>query len=342
MSAKDTLSAAWTKAQKTVRQLLGQDTPLVPVIRLEGMIMSGGRNANALNLQRVEKQIERAFSIQDAPAVALLINSPGGSPVQSRLIHERIRALAVEKEKTVLAFCEDVAASGGYFLAVAGDEIFVDPATIIGSIGVINASFGFTEAMEKLGVERRVKTAGKSKLIADPFSPETDQQKKRMERLLNSVHSQFIDLVKARRGDKLKPQKGEELFDGSVFTGTEAIENGIADEIGDLRTVLKASLWQGHPHKGLLPRQPESAQPPVRRSRWTASSCAPPGRASGSSHAGADASSGGGRGGGVRDPHHAPPGPAATRRRMRRRKPSGASWNATGENRAPTSSLSPL
>ena len=240
MSAKDTLSAAWTKAQKTVRQLLGQDTPLVPVIRLEGMIMSGGRNANALNLQRVEKQIERAFSIKDAPAVALLINSPGGSPVQSRLIHERIRALAVEKEKTVLAFCEDVAASGGYFLAVAGDEIFVDPATIIGSIGVINASFGFTEAMDKLGVERRVKTAGKSKLIADPFSPETDQQKKRMERLLNSVHAQFIDLVKARRGDTLKPQKGEELFDGSVFTGTEAIENGIADEIGDLRTVLKA------------------------------------------------------------------------------------------------------
>ena len=240
MSAKDTLSAAWTKAQKTVRQLLGQDTPLVPVIRLEGMIMSGGRNANALNLQRVEKQIERAFSIQDAPAVALLINSPGGSPVQSRLIHERIRALAEEKDKPVLAFCEDVAASGGYFLAVSGDEIFVDPATIIGSIGVINASFGFTEAMEKLGVERRVKTAGKSKLIADPFSPETDQQKKRMERLLNSVHSQFIDLVKARRGDMLKPKKGEELFDGSVFTGTEAIENGIADEIGDLRTVLKA------------------------------------------------------------------------------------------------------
>ncbi|WP_022701698.1 S49 family peptidase [Oceanicaulis alexandrii] len=240
MSAKDTLSAAWTKAQKTVRQLLGQDTPLVPVIRLEGMIMSGGRNANALNLQRVEKQIERAFSIQDAPAVALLINSPGGSPVQSRLIHERIRALAEEKDKPVLAFCEDVAASGGYFLAVSGDEIFVDPATIIGSIGVINASFGFTEAMDKLGVERRVKTAGKSKLIADPFSPETDQQKKRMERLLNSVHSQFIDLVKARRGDMLKPKKGEELFDGSVFTGTEAIENGIADEIGDLRTVLKA------------------------------------------------------------------------------------------------------
>lgn len=239
MSAKDTLSAAWTKAQKIVRQLLGQDTPLVPVIRLEGMIMSGGRNANALNLQRVEKQIERAFSIKDAPAVALLINSPGGSPVQSRLIHERIRALAVEKEKPVLTFCEDVAASGGYFLAVSGDEIFVDPATIIGSIGVINASFGFTEAMDKLGVERRVKTAGESKLIADPFSPETDDQKARIERLLNTVHTQFIDLVKARRGEKLKPQKGEALFDGSVFTGTEAIENGIADEIGDLRSVLK-------------------------------------------------------------------------------------------------------
>ncbi|WP_306015981.1 S49 family peptidase [Oceanicaulis sp. MMSF_3324] len=244
MSAKDSLKSAWDKTCEAVIKLLGMDKPVVPVIRLEGVIMSGGRNANALNLQRVEKQIEKAFSMSDAAAVALLINSPGGSPVQSRLIHERIRALAAEKEKTVLAFCEDVAASGGYFLAVSGDEIFVDPATIIGSIGVINAGFGFTEAMEKLGVERRVKTAGKSKLVADPFSPETDQQKERMERLLNTVHGQFIDLVKSRRGDKLNPQEGEELFDGSVFTGTEAIKNGIADELGDLRSVVRARFGE--------------------------------------------------------------------------------------------------
>lgn len=244
MSAKDTLKSAWDKTCEAVIKLFGMDKPVVPVIRLEGVIMSGGRNANALNLQRVEKQIEKAFSMTDAAAVALLINSPGGSPVQSRLIHERIRALAAEKDKTVLAFCEDVAASGGYFLAVSGDEIFVDPATIIGSIGVINAGFGFTEAMDKLGVERRVKTAGKSKLIADPFSPETDQQKERMERLLNTVHGQFIELVKSRRGDKLNPQEGEELFDGSVFTGTEAIKNGIADEIGDLRSVVRARFGE--------------------------------------------------------------------------------------------------
>ena len=244
MSAKDTLKSAWDKTCEAVIKLFGMDKPVVPVIRLEGVIMSGGRNANALNLQRVEKQIEKAFSMTDASAVALLINSPGGSPVQSRLIHDRIRALAVEKDKTVLAFCEDVAASGGYFLAVSGDEIFVDPATIIGSIGVINAGFGFTEAMDKLGVERRVKTAGKSKLIADPFSPETDAQKERMERLLNTVHGQFIDLVKARRGAKLNPQEGEELFDGSVFTGTEAIQNGIADEIGDLRSVMRARFGE--------------------------------------------------------------------------------------------------
>ena len=244
MSLKDSLLSAVEQVRQSVRKLLGDDKPVVPVIRLEGVIMSGGRNANALNLQRVEKQIEKAFSMPDTSAVALLINSPGGSPVQSRLIHERIRALAVEKDKTVLAFCEDVAASGGYFLAVSGDEIFVDPATIIGSIGVINAGFGFTEAMEKLGVERRVKTAGKSKLIADPFSPETDQQKERMERLLNTVHGQFIELVKSRRGEKLNPQEGEELFDGSVFTGSEAIENGIADEIGDLRSVVRARFGE--------------------------------------------------------------------------------------------------
>ena len=244
MSAKDTLKSAWDKTCQAVISLLGMDKPVVPVIRLEGVIMSGGRNANALNLQRVEKQIEKAFSMTDASAVALLINSPGGSPVQSRLIHERIRALANEKDKAVLAFCEDVAASGGYFLAVAADEIFVDPATIIGSIGVINAGFGFTEAMEKLGVERRVKTAGKSKLIADPFSPETDAQRERMERLLNTVHGQFIELVKSRRGEKLNPQEGEELFDGSVFTGTEALQNGIADEIGDLRSVVRARFGE--------------------------------------------------------------------------------------------------
>lgn len=244
MSAQDTLKSAWDKTCVAVIKLFGMDKPVVPVIRLEGVIMSGGRNANALNLQRVEKQIEKAFSIADASAVALLINSPGGSPVQSSLIHDRIRALAVEKDKTVLAFCEDVAASGGYFLAVSGDEIFVDPATIIGSIGVINAGFGFTEAMDKLGVERRVKTAGKSKLIADPFSPETDAQKERMERLLNTVHGQFIELVKSRRGDKLNPQEGEELFDGSVFTGSEAIANGIADEIGDLRSVVRARFGE--------------------------------------------------------------------------------------------------
>ena len=244
MSAKDTLKSAWDKTCQAVISLLGMDKPVVPVIRLEGVIMSGGRNANALNLQRVEKQIEKAFSMTDASAVALLINSPGGSPVQSRLIHERIRALANEKDKAVLAFCEDVAASGGYFLAIAADEIFVDPATIIGSIGVINAGFGFTEAMEKLGVERRVKTAGKSKLIADPFSPETDAQKARMERLLETVHGQFIELVKSRRGEKLNPQEGEELFDGSVFTGTEAIKNGIADELGDLRSVVRARFGE--------------------------------------------------------------------------------------------------
>jgi len=157
--------------------------------------------------------------------------------VQSRLIHDRIRALAAEKEKTVLVFCEDVAASGGYWIACAGDEIFADPASIVGSIGVISAGFGFTGAMDRLGVERRVKTAGKSKLLADPFGPETEEQAATITRLMEAMHTQFIDHVKARRGEKLKD--GAELFDGSVYTGAEALDLGLIDGLGEARSELK-------------------------------------------------------------------------------------------------------
>ncbi|MGY6627718.1 MAG: S49 family peptidase [Oceanicaulis sp.] len=225
------------RAARALRKLVGADAPSVPLIRLEGMIAAGGRNSGALCLNRLEKLLDKAFADSSAAAVAVTVNSPGGSAVQSRLIHDRIRALATEKEKTVLVFCEDVAASGGYWIACAGDEIFADPASIVGSIGVISAGFGFTGAMDRLGVERRVKTAGKSKLLADPFSPETKEQAATMTRLMEAMHAQFIGHVKERRGGKLKD--GAELFDGSVYTGAEALELGLIDGLGEARSELK-------------------------------------------------------------------------------------------------------
>lgn len=220
---------------KWVRKITGTTGALVPVVRLEGAIAAGGRG-NTLNIAKVEKVLTRAFAFKSAPAVAILVNSPGGSPVQSKLIHDRIRALAEDKKKPVLVFCEDVAASGGYMIACAGDEIFADASSILGSIGVISASFGFVEAMDKLGVERRLKTAGESKSLGDPFSPETEEQKARLERIMGRIHEHFIALVKDRRGDKLT---GEDLFTGEVFTGDEAIENGLADALGDVHTQLR-------------------------------------------------------------------------------------------------------
>ncbi|MCR9127980.1 MAG: S49 family peptidase [Alphaproteobacteria bacterium] len=237
MSILETFTASMTRAGSHLAKALGSDTVIVPLVRMEGMIAAGGRNQSALNLARVEKLLDKAFAFEDAPAVAISINSPGGSPVQSRLICERIRALAEEKEKPVLVFCEDLAASGGYMIACAGDEIFADPASVVGSIGVISASFGFTGAMERLGVERRIKTAGESKVLSDPFSEETEAQKERMERLLEAVHKQFIALVKARRGDKLNDDLAR--FDGTIYTGEEAVEAGLIDGLGEARATLR-------------------------------------------------------------------------------------------------------
>lgn len=251
MSLLDTFVTTLERAGKALSKALGSDTVTVPVVRMEGMIAAGGRNQGALNLARVEKLLDRAFSLTDAPAVAISINSPGGSPVQSRLICQRIRALAAEKDKPVLVFCEDLAASGGYMIACAGDEIFADPASVVGSIGVISAGFGFTEAMERLGVERRVKTAGESKVLSDPFAVETEAQKERMERLLEAVHKQFIALVKERRGDRLDAELAR--FDGSIYTGEEALEAGLVDGIGDARSVLRERFGDKVRVKSLAP-----------------------------------------------------------------------------------------
>ena len=210
-----------------------KSTPSVSVIRLEGAIGMGSRGLSDKGLAPV---IEKAFRSKP-DAVALQINSPGGSAVQSSLIAARIRRLAEEKDLKVYAFVEDVAASGGYWLASAGDEIIVDRGSMLGSIGVISAGFGLSEFIEKHGVERRVHTAGKSKSFMDPFRPETEEDVARLKDLLAELHDYFISHVKSRRGDKLADD--EELFTGKVWIGERAVEKGLADRIGHLVPVMK-------------------------------------------------------------------------------------------------------
>lgn len=214
------------------------DIVTIPVIRLHGTIMAGGGKFRpSLSLASTAGLIEKAFAT-DAPAVALSINSPGGSPVQSRLIFRRIRDLAAEKNKKVLVFTEDVAASGGYMIALAGDEIIADSSSIVGSIGVVSASFGFPELLKKIGVERRVHTAGNNKATLDPFKPEKKEDIERLKALQLEVHQTFIDMVKERRGAKLKDDP--DLFTGLFWTGMRGLELGLVDALGDMRTTLKA------------------------------------------------------------------------------------------------------
>lgn len=212
--------------------------PTIPVVRLHGTIMAGGTQFRQnLSLAATAGVLEKAFSFANAPAVAISINSPGGSPVQSRLIYKRIRDLAEEKKKTVLIFVEDVAASGGYMIALAGDEIIADPSSIVGSIGVVSASFGFTELLRKVGVERRVYTAGKNKVVLDPFLPEKEEDVERLKTLQLEVHDTFIELVKQRRGTRLKDDP--DLFTGQFWTGKRGFELGLVDGLGDMRSVLR-------------------------------------------------------------------------------------------------------
>ena len=214
--------------------------PVIPVVRLEGVIASGrgATGERGLSLAAVEPALVKAFGVKAAPAVAIAINSPGGSPVQSSLIGRRIRQLAEEKRKRVIVFVEDAAASGGYWLACAGDEIIADATSIVGSIGVIGGGFGFVDALARVGVERRVYTAGRRKSQMDPFRPERAEDVERIDRLLRALHGEFIDWVKQRRGAALKPHP--DLFEGEIFTGREAVELGLIDAIGDLNTVLRA------------------------------------------------------------------------------------------------------
>src|SRR6267142_4078926 len=191
----------------TPRRLWG-DVPVVPVVRLAGVIGVSTPLRPGLMLASLARQLERAFAVRNARAVALLINSPGGSPVQSHLIYLRIRALAAEHKLPVIAFAEDVAASGGYMIACGGDEIICDQSSILGSIGVVGASFGFTKLMERFGVERRIYTSGDRKATLDPFLPEKLEDVERLKAIQHEIHEDFIALVMDSRGARLKgPEK---------------------------------------------------------------------------------------------------------------------------------------
>jgi signal peptide peptidase SppA len=214
--------------------------PVVPVVRLSGVIAASGLLGNrGLSIESVAPLLRRAFEIRGAKAVALAINSPGGSPVQSALIGQRIRLLAEQKGLKVIAFVEDVAASGGYWLACAADEIIVDAHSIVGSIGVISAGFGFQDLISRIGVERRLHTSGERKSMLDPFRPERPDDVERLARLQAEIHEGFKDWVRQRRSGKLAAEEAM-LFSGEFWTGRRGIELGLVDGLGELRATLQA------------------------------------------------------------------------------------------------------
>ena len=228
---------AWLPAR------LRRGAAVVPVVRLSGVIGAVTPLRPGMTLAGVAKTLEKAFATKNARAVALVINSPGGSPVQSRQIYLRIRQLAHEKNMQVMVFVEDVAASGGYMIACAGDEIYCDPSSILGSIGVVGGSFGMTELIRKIGVERRLYTAGEHKAMLDPFLPEDPDDVARLKAIQREIHAIFIDLVKQSRGARLKGAD-DLLFTGEYWAGETAVSLGLADGIGDLRSTLRARFGE--------------------------------------------------------------------------------------------------
>lgn len=217
--------------------------PIVSVLRLSGVIGQAGAFRQGLTMANMAGLIERAFAPKGQAAVALVVNSPGGSPVQSALIAKRIRDLATEKKVPVFAFCEDAAASGGYWLACAADEIWADESSILGSIGVVSAGFGAHEFIERYGIERRLYTAGDKKVILDPFSPEREDGVAHLKAIQVEIHDAFKAMVRDRRGARLSGAE-EELFSGAFWAGRRALELGLIDGIGDLRTVLRGRFGE--------------------------------------------------------------------------------------------------
>jgi signal peptide peptidase SppA len=243
MTQQSTESGGWPGPIDRVMEWLParmrRGAAIVPVVRLSGLIGAVTPLRQGMTLATVARTLERAFSMRNAKAVALLINSPGGSPVQSRQIYLRIRQLAAEKKLPVLVFVEDVAASGGYMIACAGDEIFCDPSSILGSIGVVGGGFGFQDLIRKIGVERRLYTAGAHKAMLDPFQPENPDDVARLKSIQNEIHAIFIALVRQSRGARLKGTD-EVLFTGEYWAGESSVSLGLADGIGDLRSTLRS------------------------------------------------------------------------------------------------------
>jgi serine protease SohB len=230
------------RAADALRPLIPQrfrrDRPVVPVVRLSGIIGLSSPLRPGLSLASVARSLDRAFGMRRASTVALAINSPGGSPVQSHLIFRRIRELAREHKRKVIAFVEDAGASGGYMIACAADEIVADPLSVVGSIGVVGGSFGFDKLIAKLGIERRLYTSGDHKAMLDPFLPENADDVERLKALQRQIHNDFITLVKSRREGKLNGPEND-LFSGEYWTGRRALELGLVDAVGDLRGVLR-------------------------------------------------------------------------------------------------------
>lgn len=229
--------------------------PIVPVVRLSGAIGAVMPFRSGLAMANVAAMLERAFSVPGAKAVAIVVNSPGGSAAQSHLIFKRIRALSEEKGLPVLAFVEDAAASGGYMIACAADEIYADPASIVGSIGVVSAGFGFQELIARIGVERRVHTAGENKAMLDPFKPENPEDVARLKGLQRRIHEVFVNLVKTRRGEKLNDSY-EDLFSGAFWVGAEALDLGLIDGLGDIRTIIRQRFGDKVQFRMIEPARP--------------------------------------------------------------------------------------
>jgi signal peptide peptidase SppA len=232
--------------------------PVVAVVKLHGVITPtpSPLSRGTININTVEQALVKAFDHDRLSAVALAINSPGGAPTQSALVSERIRELADKKKVPVIAFCEDVTASGGYWLACAADEIYAHSSSLVGSIGVVTAGFGLNGLLERVGVERRVYTAGENKVRLDPFRPEKDEDVEWLKSLQSQLHDQFVSWVKERRGDRLT---GDDLFTGEIWTGAKAAELGLVDGVGNLRAVLTerfpdAELTVAEPKRPLLAR----------------------------------------------------------------------------------------
>jgi len=214
----------------------------IPTLRLSGVIGQVGLMRSGLSMISLEKLIVKLFADKKSPAVALIINSPGGSPTQSALIAKRIIELGKIKKKTVIAFVEDVAASGGYWLACAADEIYLDQNSIVGSIGVISPGFGFVDLLKKIGVERRVYTSGRSKSFLDPFKEEKEEDIIRLKEIQEQIHENFISYVQLRRGNKLDKEKNEEIFSGLFWVGKKGVDLGLADGIGHINEVIESKF----------------------------------------------------------------------------------------------------